>query len=442
MRADNTITPVPSSMRWSGYKKYAIGILLVVYTFNFIDRQIITILAPAIQADLGINDTQLGFLKGFAFALFYSIFSVPVARLADKKNRVTIISASIAFWSSMTALCGAAGNFWQLLAARVGVGIGEAGCSPPAHSLVSDYFHKEERATALGIYSLGIPLGSLFGILLGGWLAGTLGWRWAFVAVGMPGVLLAIIVKLTLKEPVRGASELPISPDVVVAEPVQEDEIAKTSIIDSVRILWGIRSFRILLCGSTLTAFAGYAFSSWVVELLFRAHELTVSQLTVPLALCIGVGGAIGTVAGGYICDYWVKRKGVSAYFLFIGLAHGLSVPFYIFSTWTSSTSLCFTALFFVFMLHTCVAGPAYALVQNLSPLKMRAFASAIFVLGVTIIGLGLGPVYLGFLSDIFGATMGEALGLQRALITLAPIWLLAGLIFILGRRHLSKDIV
>ena len=154
-----------------------------------------------------MTDTQLGLLKGSAFALFYSLASIPIARLADKKNRVTIISISVAFWSAMTALCGAATSYLGLLAARVGVGVGEAGCSPPAHSLVSDYFYKEERATALGIYSLGGPFGSLFGILLGGWLTTTLGWRWAFIAVGIPGILLAIIVKLTLKEPVRGSTE-------------------------------------------------------------------------------------------------------------------------------------------------------------------------------------------------------------------------------------------
>jgi len=207
LTATNTVSSSSPDVKWSGYKKYVIGILLVVYTFNFIDRQIIAILSPAIKADLGLTDTQLGLLKGSAFALVYSLASIPIARLADKKNRVTIISISVAFWSAVTALCGAATSYLGLLAARVGVGVGEAGCSPPAHSLLSDYFYKEERATALGIYSLGGPFGSLFGILLGGWLTTTLGWRWAFIAVGLPGILLAIIVKLTLKEPVRGSME-------------------------------------------------------------------------------------------------------------------------------------------------------------------------------------------------------------------------------------------
>ena len=435
--AGTTTNSAPRPMRWSNYKKYVIGILLIVYTFNFIDRQIIAILSPAIKADLGINDTQLGLLKGFAFAMFYAVFSIPIARLADKENRVTIVSVSLAFWSSMTALCGAAGNFWHLLAARVGVGIGEAGCTPPAHSLVSDYFYKEERATALGIYSLGIPLGSLFGILFGGWLAGTLGWRWAFVIVGLPGVLLAIIVKLTLKEPVRGAAEPQNHLDGVGLD----DEAAHPSVMESFRITWKIKSFRILIYGSSLVSFAVFGLNLWVVDFLFRTHELTYAQLTVPLAFCVGIGGAIGTVAGGAICDLWA-RKNESNYFLFIGLAHAISVPIFIFSMWTSSVNMCFIALFFAFMLHSCIAGPCYALVQNLSPLKMRAFSAAFYMFIISAIGLGLGPVYIGGVSDILAATMGEAKGLQLALVSLALFWVLAAILFISGRRHLPQDLV
>ena len=435
MTIETTKIPAPPSMKWSIYKKYVIGILLVVYTLNFIDRQIIAILSPAIQADLGINDTQLGFLKGFAFALVYGVISIPIARLADKKNRVTIISVSIAFWSAMTALCGSAANYWYLLAARMGVGIGEAGCSPPAHSLVSDYFHKEERATALGLYSLGIPLGSLFGILLGGWLAGTLGWRWAFVAVGLPGVLLAIIVKLTLREPKRGALE----PQSIEAAKPLEDEVGP-SVSESFSILWGIKSFRVLIYGSSLTAFAAYGFSLWVVDFLFRTHELTYASLTVPLAISLGVGGALGTAIGGVICDAWA-RKDVSAYFKFIGLAHGISVPIFLLSLFASSTFVCFAILFFVFMLHACVAGPCYALVQNLSPLKLRAFSAAFFMLVLSVIGLGLGPFYVGLLSDMLAVSFGEAEGLKWALISLAPFWVGSAIIFIRGRVHLATDI-
>ena len=439
MRAGNTAIAAPSKTGWSTYKKYVIGILLVVYTLNFIDRQIIAILSPAIKADLGINDTQLGLLKGFAFAMFYAVFSIPIARLADKKNRVNIVSISIVFWSGMTAICGAAGNFWHLLWARVGVGIGEAGCSPPAHSLISDYFHKEERATALGLYSLGIPLGSLFGILLGGWLVASLGWRWTFVAVGLPGILLGILVKLTLKEPKRGAAEAPESSEaaVKVASP---KSLQKSSILETFKTIWAIKSFRILIYGSALVSFAVFGFNLWMVDFLVRTHELSYAQLTVPLAIGIGVGGGFGTVAGGALCDKWV-RKDVSHYFTFIGLVHALSVPLYIFAMWTTSSTLCFIVLFFVFMLHSSIAGPCYALVQNLSPLKTRAFSAAFYLFVLSAIGQGLGPVYIGGMSDLLAGTMGEADGLQVALISLAPFWMLAAAIFILGRRHLVKDL-
>ena len=433
MSADNTAIDAPSQTGWSSYKKYVIGILLVVYTLNFIDRQIIAILSPAIKADLGINDTQLGLLKGFAFAMFYAIFSIPIARLADRSNRVNIISISVVFWSAMTAVCGAAGNFWHLLWARVGVGIGEAGCSPPAHSLVSDYFHKEERATALGIYSLGIPLGSLFGILLGGWLVATLGWRWTFVVVGLPGILLGLLVKFTLKEPKRGAAES------IDAADTAQDPKPKVSLLETFQTIWGIKSFRFLIYGSALVSFAIFGFNLWMVDFLVRTHELSYAQLTVPLALGIGVGGAIGTVAGGAICDRWV-RKDFSHYFTFLALVHTLSVPLYIFAMWTSSTTLCFIVLFFVFMLHSSVAGPCYALVQNLSPLKMRAFAAALYLFVLSAIGQGFGPVYIGGMSDLLAGTMGEAGGLQISLISLSPFWLLAAFIFWRGRRYIVQD--
>ena len=434
MTSNNAVSSSSPKVKWSGYKKYVIGILLVVYTFNFIDRQIIAILSPAIKADLGLTDTQLGLLKGSAFALFYSLASIPIARLADKKNRVTIISISVAFWSAMTALCGAATSYLGLLAARVGVGIGEAGCSPPAHSLVSDYFFKEERATALGIYSLGGPFGSLFGILLGGWLTTTLGWRWAFIAVGIPGILLAIIVKLTLKEPVRGSTE----PEASVK--VSAVDIADYNVMESFQLMWGIKSFRILMYSAVLTAFSAYGLGLWVVDFLDRTHGLSIAQLTVPLALCIGVGGGLGTAAGGALCDKY-GRKNKKAYFAFPAIVHIISVPIYIFAILIPSSLLCFAALFFVFVLHASVAGPYYGLVQNLSPLKIRAFAAAFFIFMITALGFGLGPLYIGVLSDVFAAQLGEAVGLQWALLSLTPIWLVASIIMYSGRNGLEADL-
>jgi predicted MFS family arabinose efflux permease len=188
-------------------RQYALGVLVVVYTFNFIDRQILSILLEPIKAELGLSDGQLGLLAGFAFAAFYATLGIPIARYADRSNRRTLIAAALAIWSGMTALSGLAQNFWQLLVARIGVGVGEAGCSPPAHSMLADYYPATQRATALGIYSLGIPVGIMFGFVAGGWMNEFFGWRAAFFVVGIPGVLLAVLVRFTVQEPERGMSE-------------------------------------------------------------------------------------------------------------------------------------------------------------------------------------------------------------------------------------------
>ena len=218
--------------KWNAAQKYVIFLLLLVHMFNLMDRQIINVLSPAIQQDFSLNDFQVGILTGLPFALLYAIFGFPIARLADKKNRVKIISVCLAFWSLMTALCGMAQNFVHILLARAGVGIGEAGCNPPAHSLISDYFPREQRATALGIYSIGLTAGSFFGILAGGYLASTLGWRWAFIILGIPGVVLGLIVRLTLKEPIRGATE-----SVAIREALMETKDSGPSIFESLSLI-------------------------------------------------------------------------------------------------------------------------------------------------------------------------------------------------------------
>lgn len=427
-------------VKWSSYQKYVLALLVLVYVCNYIDRQIIAILSPAIKEDLGLTDTQLGLLKGFAFALFYGLFGFGIARLADRKSRVNIISACLALWSGMTVLCGVAQNFSQLLLARMGVGIGEAGCNPPAHSLISDYFPKKERATALGFYSLGISFGSLFGILLGGVLAATFGWRWAFVIVGVPGILLALIVKATLREPKRGGMEFirasaDVSKGMAAASAEPMPEFAK-----SFEILWKIKSYKILCISAGLTAFCGYAFALWMVDFLVRTHELTYAQLTLPLAFVIGIGGGIGTVAGGYITDYF-GRKDESLYFMIPAWIHIVSVPFFLMALWIGSPTLVFVFWFFMFMLHNAVAGPYYGLIQNLSPLKLRAFGAALFFFILSMIGVGLGPFYIGALSDFLIPRFGDADALRWALTTLAPIWVIAAIIMLRARRDLPADL-
>jgi len=427
--------------KWSSYQKYILALLLLVYVFNYIDRQIIAILSPAIKEDLGLSDTQLGLLKGFAFALVYGLFGFPIARLADRKSRVNIIFVCLTLWSGMTVVCGAAQNFLQLLLARMGVGIGEAGCNPPAHSLISDYFPKKERATALGIYSLGISFGSLFGILLGGLLADAFGWRMAFVIVGVPGVLLALIVKLTLKEPKRGSMEFKrASSDIFDGASAAQSADPIPSIPESFKALWSIKSYRVLCMSAGLTAFCGYAFGLWIVDFLVRTHGLSYSQLTYPLAFVIGIGGGVGTVTGGYVTDYFGKNN-ESLYFTIPSWIHIVSVPAFLGALWAGSATMCFIILFFMFMLHNSVAGPYYGLVQNLSPIKLRAFGAALFFFILSMIGVGLGPLYIGVLSDILIPRFGEADALRWALTTLSPVWIIAAVIMLNARKTLAADL-
>ncbi len=410
--------------RWSATQRYVLGVFLSVYVINFVDRQIIAILSPAIKADLGLSDTQLGFLKGFAFALFYATLGVPIARLADRRNRVNIVAGAVALWSAMTALCGAAGNFWQLAAARIGVGVGEAGASPPIHSLISDYFAKADRGRAMSIYAVGVPIGMVFGILAGGWLTATVGWRWAFALIGLPGIALAAVVKLSVKEPVRGGTD----------DPSVDHGADDLSAIDAMKALWERETFRRLAYGGSIFAFTGYAMSMWVVDFIFRAHNLTYADVTVQLALALGVGGAVGNGMAGRFADY-VSKTNPDGYVVAPAYAFAASVPFLVLVLTASTPLLCFVALFFFFALSGMYYGPFFALLQNVAPLRARATASALYLFILNAIGFGFGPLYIGVASDALEASLGEAAALRWALLSLAPISLLSAPILLWKRR-------
>ncbi|WP_372760728.1 spinster family MFS transporter, partial [Litorivivens sp.] len=270
---------------------YALCVLTVVYAFNFIDRQLLAILQEAIKGDLGLSDSQLGLLTGFAFALFYVTAGIPIARWADRSNRRNIVALSLAVWSFMTAISGLVNNYVQLLLARVGVGIGEAGGSPPSHSMISDMFPPEQRAGALGFYSTGVSIGILFGFLLGGWLNEFFGWRVAFMVVGAPGLILALVVRFTVTEPRRGMSE---------AREMSDDS---TSLRDVVALLWQRKTFRHMAFAASLYAFAGYATANWTASFMIRTHGMSTGELGSWLALIIGFGGAVGVLGGGVLAD-------------------------------------------------------------------------------------------------------------------------------------------
>ncbi len=263
----------------SAYANYVLGVLFLVYVFNFIDRQILSILLEDIKQDLGVSDTAMGFLTGIAFALFYTVAGIPIARWADVGVRRSIIALGLVIWSAMTAMSGLVRSFGELVAARIGVGIGEAAGSPPAHSLIADYFPPERRATAFSIYNMGINVGIMFGFFAGGWINEYFGWRQAFLVVGLPGVALALVVRFTIREPERGATE-----------PMASDEDAEPPMV-VFRFLWSLRSFRHLAIAGGLQAFAAYGFIQWAPTFLRRVHELGSGEAGTYLGLIIGLGG-------------------------------------------------------------------------------------------------------------------------------------------------------
>lgn len=407
-----------------GYAWYVLAILTIVYTFNFVDRQIIAIVSPAIKEELGLSDSMLGLLKGLAFAVLYTTIGIPIAWAADRWNRVSIVTISLAVWSAFTALSGVAANAAQLALARIGVGVGEAGGSPPSHSIIADYFPKEKRSTALSIYSLGIPFGQMLAFLAGGWVLENLGWRKAFFVVGVPGVILAIILKLTVKEPVRGA---------------QDGGAARAGFVDGVRALARIPSYWGFAAATGFASFTGYGIGLWVVDFYRRTYELSYTEITVPLGILNGVVYGVGTWAGGFLTDR-LGRKDKGAYAWIPGLAMLATIPAGGLSIWAGTP---FWAFFWSapFLLGLGMyLGPSFGTVQTLAPVSLRAFAIAFLFLILNLFALGFAPLWVGWLSDMFAAEHGEANGLRIALSTLAASSLIAALAFFWTARKLPND--
>ncbi len=380
-------------MQSKTYRDYVLLVLTGVYTFNFIDRQILVILQESIKADLGLSDTQLGLLTGFAFALFYVTLGIPIARFADRSNRKNIIAVSLTVWSAMTALSGFVQNFWQLLLARIGVGVGEAGGSPPAHSIISDYFPAEKRATALSIYSMGIYIGILFGYLAGGWINQYFGWRMAFMAIGIPGVIYALVVFFTVKEPVRGQAD---------KTPQKVKDVA--GLIAVTKHLLSYKTFVYLAFACGLTTFGSYGVGNFTPPFLARVHGLDSATIGTWLSLTSGIGGGLGTFLGGYIADK-LGRKDVRWYLWISIIAGGFKlIPATIFF-FSENAQLVLIATFFSTFAVGIFLGPSLAVIHNLVTAKMRAFASAILFFVLNLIGLGFGPMVIGMLSDFLEPT-------------------------------------
>jgi predicted MFS family arabinose efflux permease len=379
--------------------RLTLWILLIVYVFNFIDRQIVNILAEPIAKDLDLSDTQIGLMTGLAFALFYTVLGIPIARFADRQttSRPRLIAVALALWSAMTALCGVAQNFWQLLLARIGVGVGEAGCTPPAHSLISDMVPPEKRASALAFYSLGIPVGSLLGMVIGGLLADYLGWREAFVVVGLPGVMLALVVWFVLKDPRRSDAAAVLR---------AKSQPAALPLGQAVAEVMRSRAFVLLVCAGSAASFLSYGKTTWTTIFFQRTHDLSPGEVGLWFGLLGGAAGILGTWAGGYIADRFgaVNRRHVlSAPAIGMAVAVPLAIAAYHAPNWPLALALLFLPTVF----NSLYYGPTYSAAQGLVPLHARAIAAAALLFFQNLIGLGLGPLFFGMLSDWLQPTFG-----------------------------------
>jgi len=421
--------PVASEAPSPAYARYVLGVLFVVYVFNFIDRQILSILLPSIKEDLQVSDTALGFLTGFAFAAFYTVAGLPIARMADTGTRRTIIAIGVAVWSVMTAAQGLSRVFWQLALARIGVGVGEAACSPPAHSLLADYFPPERRATALAVYASGIHFGVLFGLLAGGWINEFFGWRVAFFVVGLPGVLLAVLVRLTVREPDRGQSE----PGVQVAEqpPAVKDVFA---------FLWQMSSFRHLALGSAFMAFAGYGLSTWTPTFLVRVHGMGTGEIGTWYGTITGVFGATGAFLGGWLTDR-LSRSDARWYLWVPAIGAVFGIPFVLALLFWSDPHQGLLLSIPSTVMGAMWLGPVFSLTQTLAQVRMRAVASAILLFIINIIGLGLGPQVVGILNDVLQPRFGvDAVRWSLASVAVVmSLW--AGFHYVWAARTLREDL-
>jgi predicted MFS family arabinose efflux permease len=413
-----------------GYRRYALFVLLLVYVMNFIDRQILSILAEDIKREIDLSDTALGFLSGIAFALFYTFAGLPIARWADTGSRRTIVALSLFIWSGMTALTGFAQGFAQLVAARVGVGIGEAGGSPPSHSLISDLFPPERRATALAIYSLGIPIGGALGAILGGFLGQKYGWRVAFMAVGVPGAILSLVVRLTLREPPRGAFDAPR------AVTSQSPESAR----EVLRFMMRLPSFVHMAFGASLHAFYGYGAAYFVPVFLIRVHHMNKLEVGSWLGLIALTTGVIGISLGGAISDRLAERD-ARWYMRVPAIASTLAIPFaVIFYLWPDPRTAILLSVPGT-LLGGVYLGPTFAMTQTLVKPHMRALASAILLFIINLIGLGGGPLAVGIVSDYLKPTYGDE-SVRYALlwiVTLGAAW--ATLHYLFAARTLQQDL-
>lgn len=416
--------------RSSASARITLGMLAFVYVLNFLDRQLISILAKPIQDGLGITDGQLGLLTGFYFALFYCFIAIPIGWLADRTSRVKVLSAACAIWSAATAACGMAGTYGQLVVARMMVGVGEAGGVPPSYAIISDTFPRERRTTAMAIFNLGPPIGSALGVAFGASLAAAFDWRMPFYVIGGIGVVTAVVVYWVVREPKRGETDvLPVT---------TAPEVGREGFMATI-----LRFFRNpLLLMASLASGAGnfitYGLLNFTVLFLMREKGMTLEDVAVWYALVVGIGMSTGIYASGRIVDRFARRS-KAAYATVPAASLVLALPFFIGFAWAPSWKIALAFLLVPMFLNSFFLSATVTFVQNEVAPERRVISGALLLLVMNFIGLGLGPTYVGMMSDFFRPDYGEH-ALQTAYYALAPMYLIGALLFLWLARLIKRS--
>lgn len=406
---------------------YALVMLTLIYSLNFLDRTIITILIDPIKHDYHLSDKVMGFISGFGFVIMYSILAAPVARWADRGNRRSIITWGLVLWSGMTALAGVARNALQLTLSRFGVGVGEAAGTAPSASMISDLFRGEQRSTAMSVYQLGPVIGGFLGAFIGGWVNQYYGWHRAFLVAGIPGLLVALIFRLTVKEPSRGSSEQ------------KKVSTVQQNLRETFRFMWRQRCYMLILTGFCFTTFTQFGFGTWAAPFLGRIHHLNTAQIGTYVGTVRALAGLVGTLGGGYLSDWAAKHWDLRWKIYVSGICSILAFPGVLLFVFSQSLFWCIAGFTIVSMMSPVHVGPIVAASHSTVKVGMRAFSTSIIYLISELIGLGLGPFLIGVFNDHYRVRMGIGV-IRYSMSTAAMTTLLGGLIFLIAAQYLRRD--
>jgi MFS family permease len=405
---------------------YALAMLTAIYSLNFLDRTVINILIEPIKRDYHLSDTVMGFISGFGFVILYSILAAPVARWADRGNRLSIITGGLILWSGMTALGGIARNAVQLTLSRFGVGIGEAAGTAPSTSMISDLFPRNKRSTAMSIYQLGPVIGGFLGSFIGGWVNQYYGWHDAFLVAGIPGLLVAFVFRFTVKEPTRGGSEQ------------QKVYTGQQRLGETMRFMAGQKCYMLLLAGFCLTTYTQFGFGTWTAVFLGRIQHLNTAQIGTYAGTLRGIAGLIGTLAGGYLSD-WAGRKSVRWRIYVSAIASMLTAPAVLIFLFAPTLPVCLIGFTAAMMLSPVHVGPLVGVSHSVVKVGMRAFATSVIYLISELVGLGLGPLFIGAFNDHYAHRLGVGV-IRYSMATAAVTTLLGGLLFFVAAQFMERD--